>query len=169
MIRSVLFFPLLVMISCGGQRITEDDRIVEPRCDSIFLDTEQGTLNGLTPDMPQEIIKEQLPCFTGDTPDSSDFNCGGGVFFRDRGFFFYTFLKFIEIRKGFGGRSTHDLLLGKTPGDVRELYGRPSEFSPPDFYLYPMGYGCLRINFLSNTVTKVAVHYVPCEEVETCE
>lgn len=79
-------------------------------CDVLFCDFKKGTLNGLNGQASMDEVKRQLPCFTGETEEGSSYNCGGGVFYLDHTFFFYTGRDYIEIRKGFQGKSSIEVL-----------------------------------------------------------
>ncbi len=73
----------------------------QAQCGAIELNLAKGTLNGLSPNDAPEHIKKLLPCFTGETEEGSSYNEGGGVFFRDHDFYFYTHRDYIELRTGF--------------------------------------------------------------------
>ncbi len=97
------------------------------QCDQLFLDFKTGTLNGVSASASMNEVKTAFPCFTGETEEGSDSNCGGGIFILKHDFYFYTHNDFIEVRKGFTGKMSKPVfnlrkeelvsLLG-TPDDI---------------------------------------------------
>ncbi len=94
------------------------------QCEQLFLDLEKGTLNGVSPSVSMDQVKVDFPCFTGDTKEGSDSNCGGGVFFLKHDFYFYTHNNYIEVRKKFAGKVSKPVL-GKTSEQLISLLGTP--------------------------------------------
>ncbi len=74
------------------------------QCDELFLDFKTGMLNGVPAVATMDHVKTTFPCFTGETEEGSENNCGGGIFFLKHDFYFYTHSDFIEVRKGFTGK-----------------------------------------------------------------
>jgi len=139
-----------------------------------FLDLEKGTLDGVTPTVSQKQVKEKFPCFTGETEDGSDYNCGGGVFFLNDDFYFYTHRNYIEVRTGFTGEISIDLL-DKNKEEVKSLLGEadkilisPYENSSETIYLYDKKYGTLAIIFEGSFAQKIDVYTVKRNEVIVC-
>ena len=78
------------------------------QCDNLYFDAVEGTVNGVDPTASMSEVKSKLPCFTGETEEGGVFNYGGGIFFLNHDFYFYTYQNFIDIRKGFKGRMSFD-------------------------------------------------------------
>lgn len=137
-----------------------------PACPKVTLDIQQGTLNGLPPTTSQGVVKATLPCWTGDTPDGSSFNFGGGVFFLKDDFYFYTGRNYIEVRRDFKGIVTPSIL-GLTSAEVRSHFGEPISVSgaPNTWMLFSRRSGCLRVVLENNRVKAIAVHAHPCESI----
>ena len=137
-------------------------------CDNLYFDLEKGSLNGYGPDISQKKIMEKLPCFTGNAEDGSDFTCGGGVFYHDHGFFFYTGWDYIEVREGFKGKISHDLL-GKSRKDVETIYGVPDRIEEDkSVYFYKTDYGSVRFVFKWDTIAEIAVYNVKPQKAKLC-
>ena len=139
-------------------------------CDDLVFDAVRGTLNGLSPSCTQDAVKRVLPCSTGSTPDGSDFNYGGGVFFLNHDFFFYTGRDFIEVRSRFTGRETEHLL-GLDKQSVTARLGKPqTEYASGQVWLFQKPYGCLRVEFGSDAgtlrVNQLGAHLVACSRVQ---
>lgn len=64
-----------------------------------------------------EKVKEKFPFFTGATEDGAGYNCGGGVFFLDHDFYFYTGRDYLEIRNDFRAKASMSLL-GETKAEA---------------------------------------------------
>jgi hypothetical protein len=134
-------------------------------CEKLTFDLNTGTLNNLPPTASQEQVKRFVPCWTGDTPDGSDFNQGGGVFFTNHDFYFYTWRRYIEVRLGFNG-SVSPSFLGEKAEVLRINLGEPRTIAehPEDWY-FERKYGCLRVEFKDNIVHELAAHSEKCDEV----
>ena len=96
------------------------------QCDQLFLDLEKGTINGMSPAASMDEVKKAFPCFTGETKEGSESNCGGGLFFLKHDFYFYTHNDFIEARKGFAGNVSKQVF-GLSREELTSLLGTPDE------------------------------------------
>ncbi|MCB0837063.1 MAG: hypothetical protein KDE26_10440 [Bacteroidetes bacterium] len=162
----------------------QDSRSGSSDCDgeSLFLDLEKGTFNNVSPTASMDEVKKKFPCFTGETEEGQSINCNGGVFFLNHDFYFYTGNDYIEVRLGFNGKISQNLL-GKTIEEVEEILGKP-DLIPVDEsedewgnmfpdniqYLYKRKYGALGLAFDPETreVKKIAVHSRKAKDVEIC-
>jgi hypothetical protein len=94
--------------------------------DQLFLDFKTGTLNGVSASASMAEVKKAFPCFTGETEEGSEFNCGGGVFILKHDFYFYTHNDFIEVRKGFTGKMSTPVLNLKKE-ELISILGTPDD------------------------------------------
>lgn len=146
-------------------------------CPSLVVDIDAGTINELTPEATMDEIKQTLPCFTGETPEGSDFNCGGGVFYLSKDVFFYINLDAIEIRKKYtgkfvkGGEEVRLLGIGKEA--LYELMGEPDEDSETDgdnmVNIYTTSSGSIRVVVANGKVAEVSLHAQEPDMIEVCE
>lgn len=140
-------------------------------CKNLEADLKKGTLNGVSPAASMKEVKSKLPCFTGDSSEEdSIMNCGGGVFYLNHDFFFYTGRNYIEIRKNFKGKLSAETL-NQPWSKVHTAMGEPDrqELQRDVFYyFYDTDYGCLRFNVVSGNVIIVAMHAQPSEQVDLC-
>ena len=67
-------------------------------------------MNGVPATASMDKAKVAFPCFTGETEEGADFNCGGGVYFLKHDFYFYTHKDFIEVRTGYTGKMSKPVL-----------------------------------------------------------
>jgi hypothetical protein len=135
-------------------------------CSQVAFDLDTGTINGIKPTVSQEDVKAALPCFTGSTPDGDRlngmlYNYGGGVYFNNHNFYFYTGSDFIEVRSDFTGKVSPSLL-GTSKERLNGAYGRPTLTSNGS-YFYMMSYGCLQFELRNNVVYQIRSHYQDCK------
>jgi TIR domain len=132
-------------------------------CSKLLFDIANGKLNSLAATASQDEVKQALPCSTGSSPDGGSFNYGGGVFFLDHDFFFYTGSDFIEVRRNFSGDVSIPLL-GVDRNTVRKQLDSPY-MERENVWLFSRPYGCLRITFTANKVSAIGSHYARCDWV----
>ena len=135
-------------------------------CQNVVFDLDKGTINGLKPTLSQDDVKAALPCFTGSTPDGDRlngmlYNYGGGVYFNNHNFYFYTGADFIEVRSDFTGTVSPNLL-GASKERVNGAYGKPTLISKGS-YFYMMSYGCLQLELRNNVVYEISAYYQDCK------
>lgn len=141
-------------------------------CDNLYVDITKGTLNGLSPKVSQDEVKKVLSCFTATKPDGSAADCGGGVFFAKHYFFFYTGADNINIRKGFTGKCSAELI-GVTEKKVTELLGKPegelNDNEGAKFVFYKTSYGCIVVAIdEKGNVSEFFMYAIPVHEVNLC-
>lgn len=158
---------LFVLLACFlGNALTAQS------CDNLVVNLKKGTLNGLKPTAGQEQVKEKLPCFTGDSEDGGDFNCGGGVFFLNNDFFYYTGRDYIEMRSHFNGKLSIPVL-GLTKAEAIKKLGmgkpvRTEKDGDTQYLFFKTAYGCIRLNIADGRVEQVAMHSMPAAKVKLC-
>jgi hypothetical protein len=140
------------------------------QCGEIKVDLKKGTVNKLKLNASQDAIKKKIPCATGDTPDGSTFNCGGGVFFGKDQFYFYSGRDYVNIRKGFTGMLSMPLL-EKTEAEVISLLGKPDQIETPGkrrFIFYKRKYGSLVLKIDSDKVEEIFMYSETPAGVKLC-
>jgi hypothetical protein len=135
-------------------------------CSEIVFDLDTGTINGIKPTVSQDDVTAALPCFTGSSPDGDRlhgmlYNYGGGVYFNNHHFYFYTGSDFIEVRSDFTGKVS-PRLLGASKERLNAAYGNPTLTSNGS-YFYMMNYGCLQFELRNNVVYEIRSHYQACK------
>lgn len=164
---------------------TERRKVGDSDCngEALSVNLKKGTLNGFKPTESMEAIKKRFPCFTGESEEGMVGNCGGGVFFLKHDFFFYSHRDYFEIRSGFSGKVSMDLM-GKTMAEIEAELGKPDyipeykedegdsffAYTPDIHHLYKRKYGSLRITFDAETklVRVIGVHFQKPSEIEIC-
>lgn len=162
-----LFIIIFSFFFSGGSHSNVSEVL---SCDKISADLKKGKLNGLSPTASMADVKKNLSCFTGESEEGSGFNCGGGVFFLNHDFFFYTGRDYIEIRKNFKGKMSISLL-GQPVEEATKNFGdavRNESHGGVDYYFFKTKYGCLRVNVEYGSITQVGIHAQPPDKVELC-
>lgn len=144
----------------------------KPVCNNLYLDYYAGTLNNLRPTASQEEIKKTLPCFTGSTEEGDEaFNYGGGVFFTNHDFYFYTHRDYLEVRAEYNGQANLNIL-NQSLEDVFKILGTPQDSITGKgnvIYLFPQKYGCLCIESTYVLASEIRIYNSSCEEVRKRE
>lgn len=137
-------------------------------CSRLHFDLVRGTLNGVTPTASMDEVKRRLPCFTGESAETSGMNFGGGVFFLDHDFYFYTGRNYIEVRRRFPGTVTPDVL-GRPIGDAQRVLGPHARtLERRGSMLFRAHFGCVEARLSrdgARTVEQVAAYGMLCEFV----
>jgi hypothetical protein len=146
-------------------------------CDAFVIDLKKGTLNNLKANALQDEVKKALPCFSAEAEETTTSNCGGGIFYRTEGVFFYITNDFIEIREKYKGAISHNIF-GKPLADAtKELgLGKPvrqqNEEEELRYVFLKTKYGCLRLKLSSGSnkvVIEIGIHYKPADQVIICQ
>ncbi len=127
-------------------------------CNELYLDLEDGTLNGIKPTDSQSVIKKYLPCYTGATREGNVANYGGGVFYLDHDFYIYTAKDFIQIRGSFSGKVSGNML-NNSYDEIIAKYGQPTI---KNRLMYATKYGCMY--FYED---EISVHYTSCKQADS--
>ncbi|MDX1439568.1 MAG: hypothetical protein R3284_06670 [Rubricoccaceae bacterium] len=151
----------LVFAGCAGSGAS----LSAPGCNTLVLDLEHGTLNGVAPTATRAQIATQFPCATGDTEDGAEFNFGGGVFFLDHDFYMYTHRDYIEVRADFAG-AVVPAVLCVSVHDLADAFGAPVR-TEDGAQFYVRDYGCLRAELSpdADVVVELGVHAEACDDV----
>jgi len=171
--KILIVLPLLFATAIGFSQTKTK------KCDSLVLNLDKGTLNGLKPTATQQQIKAKLPCFTGVTKDGDAFNCGGGIFYLNHDVFFYTTLDIINVRDEFAGKMTWKgkplNIWGSTIDEVESIFGANPEISTEsddeeNFHvIYKMKWGSLRIEFQGGEVAELIISLKKPALTKACE
>lgn len=132
--------------------------------EKLEFDISAGTMNGLPPTATQEEVKRVFPFWTGDTPNGSDYNYGGGVFFIKNDFYFYTYNNFLNVRGSFTGKVS-PAILNESKDVVHSTLGLPKKETPDGAYEYfESKFGCIQIQYSENHVTEISAFYTTIDE-----
>jgi hypothetical protein len=139
-----------------------------------IFSAEDGSVSGVSPDLSNDVIAKLLPFHTAIDPGGTIANYGGGVFFRNHDFYFYTAARALNVRAGCK-ISTADDLLHKSLEYFVIKFGKPirRQQYPLDYpfgqfnqswpgYVFMTSYGTLYVEFDQSElhITNIyAVHY----------
>ena len=142
-------------------RLAQDDT-----CAPLVADLTTGRVNGLPATATMDEVKAALPCFTGESEESSAMNYGGGVFFLNHNVYAYTGADRWEMRDGFRGRTEPDVLGLPLAAALARLEGMGTAVSAGR---RDMPWGCLDLRpdrITGTNVGTVQMHAKACAEVE---
>ncbi len=164
LIRLVL--PVLI-IGFTNCLLSQDIIEEETPCDPLLLDLEKGTINDITGFATMDEVKTNFPCFTGETEEGSEFNCGGGVFFLNHDVYYYTWKDYITVRDEFWGECTPPVV-GQEASAANEHLGEPTEsfvytdefFGEETTYMqYSKDWGTLVVLVKDKKVIAIELHH----------
>lgn len=164
---------ILVCLSMSACKTSSKKSSTINVCEDLTFDLTDGTINGVKPNMTAAEIKEWLPCYTKFVPNGSTSDCGGAILYSNYDFYFYTYVdNYIEVRAGFKGKVSDDLL-HKSREAVRQILGTPmdNQYAKEDSSLdfFPREYGCLRVHYKDDKASVIAAHYLLEEEFDWCK
>ena len=170
--RAVLLAAVAVLSACAPQPTpapapAPTAAAAPADCSRLHFDLVRGTLNGVPPAASMDEVKRRLPCFTGESAEREELNFGGGVFFLNHDFYFYTGRNYIEARSRFKGTVTPDVL-GRPLARARELLGPQARtLQRRRSILFRAAFGCVeaRLSADGTMVEQVAAYGFLCEFV----
>ena len=137
-------------------------------CAELHFDLRRGTLNGIAPTASMDAVKQRLLCFTGESEETSEMNFGGGVFFLNHDFYFYTGRNYIEVRGRFPGTVTPNVLRRPIAEAQRLLGPHARSLEGRGSMLFRAPFGCVEARLsrdAARTVEQVAAYSMLCEFV----
>ncbi len=138
-----------------------------PSCPTFMVDVLDGSVNKLYPESPYEDIKIKLPCYNELIEEPSTTGCAG-VFFKDRGIYFYTYRDYIEIAENYKGALTIPIM-GAERSSLFKWLGLPS-MKDVAWEAYQMRHGILVVYFNSaGKVNKLQLSSKNAETLRLCE
>lgn len=169
---------IVVLFLFVNQYASSEKTADDNPCNNMYVDLENGTLNGLNGSESMDEVKTMFPCFTGESEENEDgINCGGGIFFLDHDLFFYTQKDYINLRKNFLGE-TSSAILGVTATDAMNLFGEPNVTSTyvddwldeTSIYMqYEKKWGTLVLIAQDGVIIELELHYgKKPSEIEFC-
>jgi hypothetical protein len=114
-------------------------------CNNLNIDVYKGWINEIKPEADPERIKLILPCFSSSEPESNESKCGGGIYYPDRGFTFYTRRDYVIFSDQFKGTLTLPLF-GLSSDDLFLKLGNP-KLKAANWEAFQMAYGTLLVYY----------------------
>lgn len=137
-----------------------------PVCPTFSIDILDGSVNKLYPKMGLGEIKAKFPCYTSIVEVPSDSACAG-IFFKDKGLFFYTDRNYIEANENYKGTMTPPLM-GADRKSLFSTLGNP-RIKDAGWEAYQMQYGILVLYFTpAGKINKVQISNKSAETLKLC-
>jgi hypothetical protein len=144
---------------------------ISQNCEVVSIDVKKGTVNNINPKSTQQEVIKTFPCKTGQTADGSSINCGGGVFYSNLNIYFYTGKDNINVRKGYKGKCTIDVL-DKNEKELTKIFGIPDgdliDDEKTKYTFYKTSYGCIVFIIKDGKSTEFFMYGKNSEEVDIC-
>ncbi len=138
-----------------------------PVCPPFSVDIMAGHVNKLYPKSSLGEIKKSLPCFTEVVEAADGANCMG-VFFKDKGLYFYTDRNYIEIKENFKGKMTPQLL-GAARSSLFAFFGYP-KIKDISWDAFQMEYGILILYYdKAGKINKIQISSKSVDSIKLCE
>lgn len=138
-----------------------------PVCGTFTVDILEGSVNHIKAESPFEDIKQKLPCFTEAVSELNASGCGG-VYYKDKGVYFYTYRDYIDIRDNFNGNISIPLL-GAERNNLFKWLGHPQR---KDFAweVYQMRYGIVVLYFdTTGKVNRIIISTRSADNLRLCD
>ena len=136
-------------------------------CPTFEVDVLEGTVNNLATHSTIGEIEKKFPCFENSVPETNGSTCGG-VYFQNKGIFFYTERDYIEVRENFKGKLSVPLL-GASRGSLFSLLGYPS-LKDTNWDAFQTKYGILILYYnKAGKINKLQLSNRNTETIKLCE
>jgi hypothetical protein len=139
------------------------------KCPDIYIDILDGRVNKiLLPGSTIGQIKLALPCFTDAEDESPSAKCGGGVFYKDKDVYFYTFRDYIEIGPNFKGTMSIPIM-GAARNSLFKWLGAP-QIKDVHWDAFQTAYGILILYYNNEEkVNKIQFSNQSANTIKLCE
>ena len=136
-------------------------------CPPFEVDVLEGTVNGLPASATIGEIEKKFPCFENTIPETNGSTCGG-VYFQNKGMFFYTERDYIEVRENFKGKLSLPLF-GTSRNSLFNWLGYPL-FKDINWDAFQTKYGILILYYnKSGKINKLQFSIRNTETIKLCE
>ena len=137
----------------------------KPVCGEFSIDILNGTVNNMRPNVNEQEIREQLPCYTSD--QKSDSVCGHILFYKDRDVRIYLQRKYVEIGPAFKGKLSIPLM-GASRDALFKWLGNP-KIKDTDWDAFQMQYGTLVLHYEKGKVKLLQFSTQATEQLSLCQ
>jgi len=139
--KNAIFFFFLITLSISATAQLK----ATVTCPELVVNILQGHVNNLGPDFSSAQIKQALPCFSSDEPESDSSKCGGLLSYKDKGIYFYTGRDYIEIHENFKGKLSLPLM-GADRKNLFQMLGYP-KLKDVDWDAFATAYGIIILRY----------------------
>ena len=159
---------IFVIFTCIiGIQVTHAQLKTSPVCPLFEVDVLDGNVNKLYPKSTWGEIKKSFPCFTEAVETATGTQCAG-VFFKDKGLYFYTERNYIEITENFKGKLSLPLM-GASRSSLFKWLGYP-KIKDVNWEAFRTEYGTLVLYYnKAGKVNKMQISSKSTETLKLCE
>jgi hypothetical protein len=160
-----LFFVFAVMLFLEA---AHSQLKTTPVCPTFTVDILDGKIGEVTPSSTQGVIKSKFPCFTKAEDETAASQCGGVIFYNDKGLYFYTGRDYIEIKENFKGKLSIPLM-GANRNNLFKWLGLP-KIKDINWDAFQMAYGILILYYnKAGNINKLQISNKGTETIKLCE
>ena len=137
-------------------------------CPPFAVDVLEGNVNDeLYPYSTMGEIEKKFSCFSNATQETNGSTCGG-VFYKDKGIYFFTERDYIEVREHFKGKLSLPLL-GASRSSLFKWLGNP-KIKDINWDAYQTKYGILILYYnKAGKINKLQLSNRNAETLKLCE
>ncbi len=162
--KSFFGFVVLVFVQVTyGQLKTNT-----PMCPTFSVDVLEGILNNaVTTKSTLGQVKNFFPCFTEAVEQPTATKCSG-IFYADKGIYFYNDRGYIEVKENFKGKLIPQLM-GVSRSSLFKLLGYP-KMKDVSWDAFQTKYGILILYYnKANKINKLQMSYKNTDTIKLCE
>ncbi|MGB4845943.1 MAG: hypothetical protein WBP16_15865 [Ferruginibacter sp.] len=138
-----------------------------PICPPFNVDVLDGNVNKVYPKSTWAEVTGTFPCYTELIENDSASVCGG-VFYKDKGIYFFTDRDYIEIRENYKGKMTPQLL-GAARGNLFSTLGYP-KIKDIGWDAFQTEYGTLILYYnKAGKINKIQISSKTTDVLKLCE
>ena len=158
----VLFFVCLLSIQATNAQLKTS--LV---CTDFEVDVLAGNVNKLSPKSTLGEMKKAFPCFTEVVEEPTGTKCAG-IFYQDKGLYFYSGRNYFEIAENFKGKLTPPLM-GQSRGNLFKILGYP-KLKDVNWDAFGTEYGTLVIYYdKAGKINKLQISNKGTDVLKLCE
>jgi hypothetical protein len=137
-------------------------------CPTFSVDVLEGILNNaVTTKSTLGQVKKFFPCFTEEVDEATTTKCSG-IFYADKGIYFYNDRGYIEVRENFKGKLIPQLM-GVTRGSLFKTLGYP-KMKDVSWDAFQTKFGILILYYnKANKINKLQISYKNTDTIKLCE
>lgn len=164
---SSMKIPLLFFICIIGAQTSSAQLKTTPLCPAFTVDVLDGNVNKLYAKSTWGEIAGVFPCYTQLVEKDSASVCAG-VFYTDKGIYFYTDRDYIEIRENFKGKMVPQLL-GASRNSLFTTLGHP-KIKDVSWDAFQTEYGTLILYYnKAGKINKIQISSKTTDAIKLCE
>jgi hypothetical protein len=137
-------------------------------CPTFSVDVLEGILNNaVTTKSTLGQVKFFFPCFTEEVEQATATKCSG-IFYADKGIYFYNDRGYIEVKENFKGKLIPQLM-GVSRGSLFKLLGYP-KMKDVSWDAFQTKYGILILYYnKANKINKLQMSYKNTDTIKLCD